>query len=46
MSEESEINNHTSKIDVFLVLHTIFFIGRLKIEFFRHTSVRNSTLCN
>ena len=30
MSEQSEVNNHTIKIDVFTVLHTIFSLLGVK----------------
>ena len=45
MPEQSEGNNHTSKINVFPVLHTIFFLlAGQKVDFFAPHGAIKSTL--
>ena len=45
MPEQSEGNNHTSKINVFPVLHTIFFIlAGQKVDLFAPHGAIKSTL--
>ena len=45
MSEQSEGNNHTSKINVFPVLHTIFFLlAGQKVDLFAPHGAIKSTL--
>ena len=45
MPEQSEGNNHTSKINVFPVLHTMFFLlAGQKVDFFASNGAIKSTL--
>ena len=45
MSEQSEGNNHTRKINVFFVLHTIFFLlGGQQMDLFAPHRTIKSTL--
>ena len=45
MPEQSEVNNHTSKINVFPVLHTIFFLlAGQKVDLFAPHGEIKSTL--